>query len=63
MGLCKKSEEEIETEISREVDVMVNKYHEDDCNIAIYTPEEFEWTFNEIQHNPIDAETYWVRMF
>ena len=57
-GLSEKSEEEIMAEVSRQVDIM-----EDDDFIAVYTPEEFEETFNQCLTHFIDSNTYWIKIF
>lgn len=57
-GLSEKSEEEIMAEVSRQVDIM-----EDDNFIAVYTPEEFEETFNQCLTHFIDSNTYWIKIF
>lgn len=57
-GLSEKSEEEIRAEVSREVDIM-----EEDTFIAIYTPEEFEETFNQCLTRFIDSNNYWIKIF
>lgn len=56
--LSERSEEEIKAEISRQVDTM-----EEDEFIAIYTPEEFEETFNQRPTHFVDLKTYWIRIF
>ena len=57
-GLVEKSEEEISKEVSREVNIM-----EEDTFIAIYTPEEFEETFNQCLTHFIDSKDYWIKIF
>ena len=57
-GLSEKSEEEIMAEVIRQVDIM-----EDDDFIAVYTPEEFEETFNQCLTHFIDSNTYWIKIF
>ena len=57
-GLSEKSEEEIKAEVSRQVDIM-----EEDTFIAVYTPEEFEETFNQCLTRFIDSNTYWIKIF
>lgn len=57
-GLCEKSEEEIKAEVSREVDIM-----EEDTFIAVYTPEEFEETFNQCLTRFITSQEYWIKIF
>ena len=57
-GLSEKSEEEIIAEVSRQVDIM-----EEDSFIAVYTPEEFEETFNQCLTRFIDSNTYWIKIF
>lgn len=57
-GLSEKSEEEIKAEVSRQVDIM-----EDDTFIAVYTPEEFEETFNQCLTRFINSNTYWIKIF
>lgn len=57
-GLSEKSEEEIMAEVSRQEDIM-----EDDDFIAVYTPEEFEETFNQCLTHFINSNTYWIKIF
>ena len=57
-GLSEKSEEEIKAEVSRQVDIM-----EEDTFIAVYTPEEFEETFNQCLTSFINSNTYWIKIF
>ena len=57
-GLSEKSEAEIRMEVSREV-----SEQEEDSFIAIYTPEEFEETFNQCLTRFIDSNTYWIKIF
>lgn len=57
-GLSEKVEPEISREISREIDVC-----EEDIFIAVYTPEEFEETFNQCLTRFINSNTYWIKIF
>lgn len=57
-GLSEKSEEEIKAEVSREWDIQ-----EDDDFIEVYTPEEFEETFNQCLTHFITSNTYWIKIF
>ena len=57
-GLSEKVEPEISKEISREIDMC-----EDDYFIAVYTPEEFEETFNADINNAFRTDTYWIKIF
>ena len=57
-GLDEKSEDEIRQEVSREVDLC-----EEDEFIAIYTPEEFEATFNHDDFEILTGITYWIKIF
>ena len=57
-GLYEKKEEEIREEISRQVDVAGNDYF-----IAIYTPEEFEETFNGDNNSALHGTAYFIKIF
>lgn len=57
-GLSEKSEAEIREEISREVSEC-----EEDYFIAIYTPEEFEETFNQCLTEFISSREHWIKIF
>lgn len=57
-GLDEKSEEEIRKEVSREVDL-----REEDNFIAVYTPDEFEATFNHTLTHHISSQHYWIKIF
>lgn len=57
-GLYEKSEEEIRAEISREVDL-----EEWDHEIAVYTPAEFEETFNHTLTQHLSSQRYWIKIF
>ena len=62
-GLYEKSEDEIAAEISRqiEVDSKRNPYNEDN-NIAVYTLEEFEDSFNS-DDGALNGGTYFAKFF
>lgn len=62
-GLEKASEKEVEHELNRELDTMLQKYHEEDNRIAIYTPKEFEAEFNYDTKGQFSTETYWIKIF
>ena len=62
-GLYEKSEEEIRAEISRQVEICRDKLGWEDDYIAIYTPAEFEETFNQDLENQLTGETYFIKFF
>lgn len=57
-GLYEKSEEEILAEISRQVDL-----DEEDTAIAVYTPAEFEETFNGDNMGDLNGVEYFIKFF
>lgn len=57
-GLSEKSEEEIKAEVSRQADI-----REYDDFIAVFTPEEFEETFNQSLTHFITSNIYWIKIF
>lgn len=59
-GLYEKSEEEIGKEVARQ-----NWTDEGyiDPFIGIYTPQEFEETFNQDINNSLRTNTYWIKIF
>lgn len=59
-GLSEKSEEEISREVSRQD--WTNEGYIDPF-IGIYTPQEFEETFNQDINNSIMTDTYWIKIF
>lgn len=59
-GLVEKSEREIISELSREVDI--DPYGQDN-NIGIYEPMEFEESFNYDSEQKMDSDIYWIRIF
>ncbi len=60
-GLYEKSEKEIKAEISRQVDEM-DKTGDNDNTVAIYTPAEFEETFND-DNGELNGGKYWMKIF
>lgn len=61
-GLYEKSEKEIADEISRQVTKYAKIHGIEDNLIAIYTPAEFEETFNG-DENTLIGGTYFVKFF
>lgn len=62
-GLCEMSEEEIKAETKRQQEHLLRKTGYEDDFIAVYTPEEFEETFNQCLTRFIDSNTYWIKIF
>lgn len=56
-GLYEKTEEEIMAEVSREVDADADNF------VAVYTPEEFEETFNGDNNRTLHGTDYWIKIF
>ena len=54
-GLYEKSEEEIYQEVKRQW------LESGDNHIEVYSPQEFEETFN--QYNELNASEYWIKIF
>lgn len=63
--LSEKSEEEIAHEMAREVieDADKHPYRGEDDFISVYTPEEFEETFNQCLTHFITSQTHWIKIF
>lgn len=57
-GMYDKKEEEILAEISRQCDIA-----EDDLYIAVYTPQEFEETFNHTLDPTFSPDKYFIKIF
>ena len=61
--LYEASEEEVAAEISREVEQWDSSHDVTDYNLGIYTPEEFEETFNGDKEGTFNGSVYWMKIF
>ena len=61
--LVSKCCEEIVDEIGREIDVYAKTHYREDKFMGVYTPREFEDTFNCDLVGKFKNETYWIRIF
>lgn len=63
-GLYEKSEEEIEAEVERQIDIQERgPKWEYDWTLGIYTEECFEETFNGDNERRLNGTDYWIKIF
>lgn len=62
-GFSERTENEIQHEVSEQQRVCRNRTHNKDYYPGIYTPKQFEETFNADINNDFRTDTYWIKIF
>ena len=62
-GLVERCENEIQFEVMEEQRVCRSRPFDKDYFPGVYSPKQFEETFNADIHNEFRTETYWIRIF
>lgn len=62
-GLCERGENEILHEVSEQQRVCRNRPCDKDYYPGVYTPKQFEETFNSDINNDFRTDTYWIKIF
>lgn len=61
--LVSKNLREIITEVGREIEAYAETHNREDNLMGVYSPREFEDTFNGDLIGKFKNETYWIRIF
>lgn len=62
-GLYEKSEEEINEEVQRQIEIVVDDNTNERDYVGIYTPVEFEEEFNGSHSGWLTSDDYWIKIF
>ena len=62
-GLSKMDSWDVSEELSREIREYAKTHTKEDNLMGVYTPEEFEDTFNQDLEGKFNTKTYWIKIF
>ena len=62
-ALCEKTQNDILLELRRELDEYEKTHEKEDNFMGVYTPKEFENTFNGDLIGAFNNEKYWIKIF